>query len=133
MEIYARVRPRLTGITIPTLWLFGISAGVSFFSAYQLNLWQFYTLWATAITAALLGWLIPVFQYFAKRIDLTSEGVLVKTGIGARHTHEFAWSALASVTATVRGLQFNLKDGSTLTARGYAWPKTIAREIQNAL
>ena len=133
MEIYARIRPRLVLLTLPMIWLFLISGVISFFSSYKLDTWQFYTLWTTALVAFVLGWLVPVLRFSAKFIDVTSGGILVRNGFGSKNTHDVAWTSLASVTASVRGLQFNLKDGSSFTVRGYAWPKTIAREIQSAL
>lgn len=98
-----------------------------------MDTWQFYTLWATAAVAAILAWLVPALRFAAKFIDITNRGINIRNGFGSKNTLDVAWTDLASVTAGIKGLSFNLKDGSSFTVRGYAWPKTIAREIQAKL
>lgn len=134
MTHFARLRPRLTRLTIPILALALISAATSFFSVYELDTWAFYTLWISAGLAALIAWVIPSLKFVATFVDVTSNGLTVSAGFGANRRQEIAWTEIKSVSASaMRGIVIGLDDESELVLRGYANQKAIAAELQALL
>lgn len=134
MTHFARLRPRLSRLTIPLISLALISAATSFFSVYELDAWAFYTLWVTAAVAALLAWVLPSLKFLATFVDVKSAGLLVSNGFGSSRRVEISWSEISSVNASaMRGIVISLKDETELVLRGYANQKAIVAELQSLL
>ena len=134
MTHFARLRPRLTRLSVSFICLALICAAVSFFSVYQLNDWQFYTLWITAGVAAFFAWLLPSIAFSATFIDVTSDGLLIARGLGSKRRTKLAWDEIASISySPVRGILIRGKDESEHRLRGYANQKAIAAELQALL
>jgi hypothetical protein len=134
MTNFARLRPRLTRLTVSFVSLALISAAVSFISVYELSTWQFYTLWITAGVAAFFSWLLPALAFSASFVDVTSEGVVVSRGLGSSKRSELAWADIKSISySPVRGILITGNDESASYIRGYAGQKAIACELQSLL
>ena len=134
MTHFARLRPRLSRLTIPLISLALISAATSFFSVYELDAWAFYTLWVCAAVAALLAWVLPSLKFLATFVDVKSAGLLVSNGFGSSRRVEISWSEISSVNASaMRGIVISLKDETELVLRGYANQKAIVAELQSLL
>ena len=134
MTHFARLRPRLSRLSVSFVCLALISAAVSFFSVYELNDWQFYTLWITAGVAAFFSWLLPALAFSGRFVDVTSKGVLISRGLGAKNRTELSWDEIASISySPVRGILITGKDESEQYVRGYPSQKAIAAELQALL
>ena len=134
MTHFARLRPRLSRLTIPLISLALTSAATSFFSVYELDVWAFYTLWVCAAVGALLAWVLPSLKFLATFVDVNSAGVLVSNGFGSSRRVEISWSEISSVNASaMRGIVISLKDETELVLRGYANQKAIVAELQRLL
>ena len=134
MTHFARLRPRLTRLTVSFVLLALICAVVSFCSVYELSTWQFYTLWITAGVAALFSWLLPALAFSATFVDVTSKGLVISRGMGSAKRSELAWSEITSISySPVRGILITGNDESQNYIRGYAGQKAIAGELQSLL
>ena len=130
MNHFARLRPRLSRLTFPLIWLALISGVTSFFSVYEMSDWLRYTIWATAAVAALILWLIPSLKFSSTFIDVKSSGLFVSRGFGASKRSEIAWTEIAAINqSTMRGIVITTKDDTEHSLRGYANQKAIVAEM----
>ncbi|MEY4451364.1 MAG: hypothetical protein RLZZ380_485 [Actinomycetota bacterium] len=130
MNHYARLRPRLSRLTFPLIWLALISGVTSFFSVYELADWLRYTIWASGAVTALVLWLIPSLKFSATFVDVKSSGLFVSRGFGSSRRREIAWTEIAAINhSTMRGIVITTKDDSELFLRGYANQKAIVAEL----
>ena len=134
MTHYARLRPRLSRLTLPLLWLAVICAVTSFFSVYELGDWVRYSLWTTAVVAAAILWLIPAMKFAGTFVDVKSTGLVISNGISSRRRREIAWTEIASVNySAMRGVVVVTKDETEYLLRGYANQKLITAQLQTLL
>lgn len=131
MTNIARLRPRLTRLTLPLVWLALISAATSFLSVYDLPDWQRYAIWAAAAVLAIILWLIPSLKFSGTFVDVKSSGLLICTGLGSSRRRELRWAEIASISySPMRGILIAVKDEPELILRGYSNQKAIVAELQ---
>jgi len=134
MTHYARLRPRLSRLTLPLVWLGAICAVTSFFSVYDLGDLVRYTLWATAAVAAAILWLLPALKFGGTFVDVNSTGLVISNGITSRRRREIAWTEIASINySAMRGIVVVTKDETEYLLRGYANQKLITAQLQTLL
>jgi hypothetical protein len=134
MTHFARLRPRLTRLSVSFICLGFICAAVSFFSVYELSDWQFYTLWITAGVAAFFSWLLPSLAFAARFVDVTSKGIFISRGLGSKNRRELSWDEIASISySPVRGILITGRDDSEHYVRGLPAQKATAAELQALL
>lgn len=134
MILYARLRPRLTKLTLPIIWLALISAGVSFASTYELEDWLRYTVYTVAGVLAILLWGLPSLSFAAKFIDVRADSITLRTGFGSKRQTELSLGAIAEVrSSSMQGIVIRTKDEREFTMRGYANQKAIVAELNRMI
>lgn len=132
MTHYVRLRPRLSRLAFPLVWLALLSGATSFLSSYELSDWLRYTIWATIAVASIILWLIPSIRFSATFVDVKSSGLFISRGFGSSRRHEIAWSEIVSVNySALRGILINVKEDSEIALRGYGNQKAIVAELNS--
>lgn len=131
MVHYARLRPRLSKLALPLVWLALDSAAVSFFTTYQLATWQRYTIYSVALVLAIVLWAWPSARFSATFLDVTSTGVTIRTGFGSKRVKELSYAEISTVSSSaIKGLTIRTKDDQEYVLKGYTNAKSIAAELQ---
>ena len=134
MILYARLRPRLTKLTLPIIWLALISAGVSFASTYALEDWLRYTVYAVAGVLAIVLWGLPSLRFAANFIDVRADSITLRTGFGSKRKTELSLGAIAEIrSSSMQGIVIRTKDEREFTMRGYANQKAIVAELNRMI
>ena len=131
---YARFRPRLTKLTLAWIWLGLIAAALSFVSTYKTDLWVATTIWATAALLVLILFVWPAVRYSFQYVDVFSNGLTLRMGVGAVKRVELGWASIASITSSpIKGIIVRTKEENEYVLRGYANQRAIVAEINAQL
>lgn len=134
MDHFARLRPRLTKLTLPWIFLALISAAVSFASSYELLDWQVSLVWIGAGVATFILWVLPSLRFAATYLDVFSTGITIRSGLGSSKKVQLTWAEIAGVTASpIRGLIVKTKEENEYVLRGYSNQRAVANEITSLL
>lgn len=132
MVHYARLRPRLTKLTLAWIWLGLISAGVSFGSTYELVDWQRYTIWGAAGILVFVLFALPVFRYSATYLDVFSTGITIRQGLGSSRRIQLGWSEIVSINVSpIKGIVIRTEEEKEYVLRGYSNQRAIVSELQS--
>lgn len=112
--VVARLRPHSRALFWPTLLLLAVAAALGFLSGAFREPWQNAVLLGAGGAAALLGWLVPVLRWSARRYTITSRRVIVSSGILARTRRDVPHSRITDVAVERRGLQAVFRSGDVV-------------------
>lgn len=131
---YARLRPRLSKLTLPWVWLGLISAGISFASTYDLATWLLYAIWATSGVLLIILFLLPSLHYAATYLDVHDRGLSIRLGLGSAKRIDVDWITIATISASpLRGIIVRTKEENEYVLRGYSNQKALVAELVSIL
>ena len=139
---FATIRRHGSALIIPVLVL-AMDAFLFLFIDWRLTeTWQHQLLLGVVLLVGMLFWLIPSLRYFTNRIEITSNRIVIHTGIIGTRTQEVPWGELtgASVTRSfgswLRGagdVRLHREFGQDLILPSVPRAKRLAREIEKHL
>ena len=129
-------------LLLPTLLLLLVSGLVTFFLPKLSEPWQQQLLLVAGALAGLLFWLVPSIRFLSNRFELTSNRVVIRTGLFGTKSDQVAWGELSGVSVQ-RGFGLWLKGAGNVhlhrtTGEDLVLPhvpkaKRLAREIESYL
>ncbi len=138
----ALLRKHGSVLLMPTLILLIVSCLVTFSLPKLSEPWQQQLLLISGALGALLFWLVPSIRFLSNRFELTSNRVVIRTGLFGTKSDQVAWGELSGVSVQ-RGFGLWLKGAGNVhlhrtTGEDLVLPhvpkaKRLAREIESYL
>lgn len=101
------IRKHGSALFLPVL-LLGLVAALFFFldSRFKLS-WQHQTALSVALVFGLIFWLLPSIRYFGNRYVLTSNRIVIYSGLAGRESDQASWSEINGVSVSKSFLSFS--------------------------
>jgi uncharacterized membrane protein YdbT with pleckstrin-like domain len=124
--VVARLRPHSRALFWPTVLLLAVAAALGFLSAAFREQWQNTVMLCVAGAVLLVGWLLPLLRWTARRYTITTRRVVVASGVLARSRQEVLLSRISDVTVERRGLQAVFRSGDVVINGQLEHPVVLA-------
>lgn len=112
--VVARLRPHARALFWPTVVLLAVVGALGFFSNTFREPWQNTTMLVAAGVVALVGWLAPLLRWASRSYTITTNRVVVSSGLLGRSRHEVLMSRVTDVSVERRGLQAVFRSGNVV-------------------
>ena len=139
---YAVVRRHGSVLAFPVIMLGALVASFFLIDPILTETWQHQALLIGVIVLAIIFWLLPSIRFFTNRYEITSNRVIVHTGLAGGKLDQAAWGELSGVSVTrgfamwLRGagdIHLHREFGVDLVLSKVPRAKKLAREFENYL
>lgn len=128
--VVVRLRSHGRALFWPTVLLLVVSGGVGFGYGRLPEEWQNLAILGAAALIVLVGCVGPYVRWMARTITITSERVVLRSGVLVRERREVRNSRIEEVTVRRRGLQLLFATGDVLLDTGASRP-VVLRDVSS--
>ena len=123
--VVAQLRPHLRSMFWPTVLLLAIAGAYGFFGGGLREEWQQVAAASAAALLALVVWLVPLWRWASHRYTITTQRVIVRSGILVRSRQELALAVCHDVTLRRTALQSIFRSGDLSLNTGGEHPLVL--------
>ncbi|NYF11568.1 putative membrane protein YdbT with pleckstrin-like domain [Leifsonia sp. AK011] len=128
--VVARLRSHGRALFWPTLLLLLVSGGIGFGYGRLPEEWQNLAILGAAALIVLVGCVGPWVRWMARTITITSERIILRSGVLVRERQEVRHSRIEEVAVRRSGLQLVFATGDVLLHTGASRP-VVLRDVSS--
>ena len=126
-----RLRPRATKLFVPFLVLAACCFVLSFYNGRLEQPWMSTAMLAVAGLLVLLFWLIPVLRYLSAYVEVSTSGVLVRSGLMGQKRQEVSFSQVTAIElGKGRRIEIVTRDGEVIALPKLPRAKKLVAQLE---